>query len=154
MEGNLIIENHFGVVFIYTENVAVYRNSFINNTRQADLYKSNACWSSRWNVTGNYWSDYGGTSWNNYCIGITPYNVSGVYDQNPLMSPYLPGDVYHDGVVDIRDIAIISKAYGSSPGTDEWDAHADLNEDAVVDIKDISIANANYGKTWQAYWGL
>jgi thermitase len=155
IEGNLLMGNGYGVLLNQANGWTIYRNSFINSTiRQVDIFESTVCWSGRWNVTGNYWSDYTGTNWNSYKVGTTPYTIGGVYDQNPLMCPYLPGDVYHDGKVDIRDISIVSRAYGSRPGMPGWNPHADLNEDGVVDVKDTSTASANFGKTWQTYWGV
>jgi len=58
------------------------------------------------------------------------------------MNPYLPGDVKHDGKVDIYDIVIITAAYGSHGPPDpspKWDPHADLNEDNEVEDLDITI---------------
>lgn len=61
-------------------------------------------------------------------------------------SPYLWGDVNHDGLVDIRDIAIVAKAYGSYPGSPTWKAEADINGDGKIDLKDVAIACKNFGK--------
>jgi len=67
---------------------------------------------------------------------------------------YLPGDITHDGQVDMRDIGRIARAYGTEPGDPLWNPKADLTKDAVVDDQDFDIATANYGKTWQDYWGI
>lgn len=71
------------------------------------------------------------------------------------MSPYLPGDVKHDGKVDIFDVVIVSNAYGSygPPNPSQnWDPHADLDEDNEVGSEDLAILTANYGETWQSHW--
>ncbi len=58
----------------------------------------------------------------------------------------LPGDVDGDKVVNIIDIAIIGAAFGTSPGSPNWNPNADINNDGTVNILDLAIAGANYGK--------
>jgi hypothetical protein len=55
------------------------------------------------------------------------------------------GDVNGDGVVDIFDLSIVGRAYGSFEGEPEYNPDADLNKDGIVDIGDISIVCINYG---------
>jgi hypothetical protein len=51
-------------------------------------------------------------------IGNTPYIIDADNKDNfPFMNPYLPGDINHDGRVNIVDLNIISRAYGSYPDT-------------------------------------
>jgi hypothetical protein len=57
------------------------------------------------------------------------------------------GDVNGDSKVDIKDILIVAKAYGSYPSPPRWNPNADVNCDDKVDIKDILITAKNYGKT-------
>jgi len=57
------------------------------------------------------------------------------------------GDLNGDGQVDIRDLAVLAKAFGSYPGHPRWDPNADLNKDNMVDIRDIAMAAMNFGKT-------
>jgi parallel beta-helix repeat protein len=163
IEGNFIRENGKNGLFLaFMNNCTVYRNTIANNTSlEADVYDSSIRWSSRWNVTGSYWSDYDftGADPDRNGIGNRPYNVTqdgSHQDKNPLMNPYLPGDVNNDGKVDGKDIAIIAKWYGWAVTADSphWTKRADLNEDAVVNGGDMDIASANYGKTWRTYWGV
>jgi hypothetical protein len=57
-----------------------------------------------------------------------------------------------DGKVDIRDLALAAKAYGSYPGDPKWNPNADLTgattglPDNKVDIRDLAVAAKNYGK--------
>jgi len=51
-----------------------------------------------------------------------------------------PGDVTRDGQVNITDIAIITKAWKSTPGSTNWNPIADINHDGIVNITDIAIA--------------
>jgi PKD repeat protein len=59
----------------------------------------------------------------------------------------LIGDVNGDGKVDIRDVTIVSKAFGSVPGDPNWNPIADLNGDGKVDIRDVTIVSRAFGQT-------
>jgi len=62
--------------------------------------------------------------------------------------PDLPGDVNADTKVDILDLSIVSKAYGSTFGGPKWNPCADVNDDGKVDILDTSMVSKNFGKTY------
>lgn len=61
------------------------------------------------------------------------------------------GDVNADGVVDMKDVFIVGKAYGECPGRPRWNPIADItppknNEmDCIVDARDYFIAAHNFG---------
>jgi len=55
-------------------------------------------------------------------------------------------DVNGDGKVDIMDIAIVAKAFGSDPTLPNWDPRADLNGDRKVDIMDIAMVAIHFGE--------
>jgi len=57
----------------------------------------------------------------------------------------LVGDLNIDGVVDMKDITTILRAYGSTPGQPKWNPNCDVNGDGIVDMKDITIVLRNYG---------
>ena len=57
------------------------------------------------------------------------------------------GDVNGDGVIDIYDLSLAGKAYGSFIGEPEYDPETDLNKDGRVDVRDIAVIGKNYGKT-------
>ena len=56
-------------------------------------------------------------------------------------------DLNDDGIVNIIDIALVARAYGTQPGDENWNETADLNKDEIVNILDISIVAMDYGKT-------
>jgi subtilisin family serine protease len=58
-----------------------------------------------------------------------------------------PGDVNSDHYVNIKDVTIVSAAYGSKPGEPNWDPRADINIDNHVNIKDMVIVQSNFGKS-------
>jgi hypothetical protein len=59
----------------------------------------------------------------------------------------LPGDVNHDGKVNLQDIAIILKAMFTDRGDKRFNPACDLNNDGKVNLQDLAIAFKNYGKT-------
>ena len=61
----------------------------------------------------------------------------------------MPGDINMDGKVDMKDVSIICRAFGSYPGHSRWNPTADENEDNKIDIFDIALTCRNYGKTYK-----
>lgn len=49
------------------------------------------------------------------------------------------GDINGDGVVNYTDYWLLRRAYGSRPGSYNWNANADLNHDGIVNWKDMRI---------------
>jgi hypothetical protein len=60
---------------------------------------------------------------------------------------YLPGDLNHDGVVDIYDALILAKAFNSRPGDPNWNPEADLLDHGVIDIFDAIALCSHFGQT-------
>lgn len=58
------------------------------------------------------------------------------------------GDLNGDRKIDMKDIAIVAKAFGTYPGDLRWNNFADLNNDLKVDMKDVAIIAKNFGKIW------
>ena len=71
-----------------------------------------------------------------------PPNPADPSDPPDSPSPDLNGD----GVVDIFDVVIMAKAFGSKPGGSKWNSVADLNYDDVVDIYDVALIVQNFGQ--------
>ena len=68
----------------------------------------------------------------------------------------LVSDLNNDGVVNIQDIFIVAKAYGShgpdipnpgDPASEKWNAIADVNKDGWINIQDLFKVAKDYGKT-------
>jgi hypothetical protein len=64
-----------------------------------------------------------------------------------LHQAWMKADLNFDGVVNILDISIVAKAFGTRPGDQRWDAVADVNGDDTVNILDISMIARDYGKS-------
>lgn len=58
------------------------------------------------------------------------------------------GDLNGDRKTDMRDLAIVAKAFGSRPGSSRWNPIADTNGDGIVDMKDVSFVAKNFGRTY------
>jgi len=59
----------------------------------------------------------------------------------------LRGDLNGDGKVNITDIYIAAKAFGSVSGHPRWNPKADMNKDNLVNIIDLFLIVMNLGKT-------
>jgi hypothetical protein len=57
-------------------------------------------------------------------------------------------DLNFDSVVNILDVTMVAKAFGTKPGDEKWDPDVDLNKDGTINIIDISIVARDFGKTW------
>ena len=59
----------------------------------------------------------------------------------------VPGDVNNDRKVDMTDVGIILRAFGTTPASPNWNPNYDINNDNKVDMSDVGIALRNFGKT-------
>jgi hypothetical protein len=66
----------------------------------------------------------------------------------------LDGDANLDNKVNIADLAIVGRAFGTRPGDARWDPRADVGRntgnplpipDGKIDIGDLIIVGRNYG---------
>lgn len=126
----------------------IYHNNFINNQYQTVMI---APFPNFWNNTieGNYWSDYNETAFNNYGIGSVPYVIDTQnIDYHPLRSPYMLGDINHDGKIDMKDVGTVAKAFGRKFGDSSWNPYADIDETGEVTMRDVAISARNFGRVW------
>lgn len=57
----------------------------------------------------------------------------------------LIGDINSDGIIDGKDISIVCRAFGATPGDLRWNPKADLNSDEIIDGKDITMVCRAFG---------
>ena len=60
------------------------------------------------------------------------------------------GDANNDGYVNSFDSVVLDAAFGSIPGSANWNADADLNGDEQVNMADYTIVDSHYGQTGAA----
>lgn len=63
-----------------------------------------------------------------------------------LSTKGLNTDVNGDGVVNMRDIGIVGRAFGTSQGEPDWNPAADVNGDGVVDLFDVALVARDFWK--------
>lgn len=56
-------------------------------------------------------------------------------------------DINWDYVVDMKDIGIAARAFGSEPGHPRWNPICDINGDGKVDMRDIAVVAREFGWT-------
>jgi len=88
---------------------------------------------------------------NNYTVSLTITDADGrtsvrsalVRVQNATVKLY---DVNLDGVIDLKDVFRVGKAYGTRPGDPKWDPACDFNHDGIIDLKDYYPVCQHYGE--------
>lgn len=59
----------------------------------------------------------------------------------------ISGDVNSDGIVNLIDLRIVARAFGSKSGDPNWDLRADLKCDGIINVFDLVLVSRNYGRT-------
>jgi PKD repeat protein len=65
---------------------------------------------------------------------------------NGTLAVRLMGDVNGDGRINVKDIALVARAFGSTPTSPNWNPAADINGDGIVNMKDIALVARNFGQ--------
>jgi len=99
-----------------------------------------------WNTTG--WSPG-----RDYMISIEAEPVDGeeILENNAktvTVEVNLMGDINGDRIVNILDLFMVARAFGSRPGYSNWNPMADIDENGKINILDLYKIGKNYGKTY------
>jgi len=70
----------------------------------------------------------------------------GIYYYTLWKKFLLYGDINNDGIVNIEDVHIVAKAFGSYLGHPRWNPDADLDDNKIIDIRDLYKVARNFGK--------
>ncbi|MCJ7422691.1 ABC transporter substrate-binding protein [Candidatus Bathyarchaeota archaeon] len=90
-----------------------------------------------------------GIMYGNATLTVTGKLYDGaLFEGSGVIKVRMPGDINCDGKVDVKDIALVSLAFGSYPGHPRWNPLADENEDGKIDVRDVSLIAKNFGKTY------
>lgn len=73
------------------------------------------------------------------------HTVDNALSSGILVRVKVVGDVNGDDKVDIKDLAIAAKSYGSNIGYPNWSLEADINNDGKIDIRDLVLIARNFG---------
>jgi hypothetical protein len=80
-----------------------------------------------------------------YYCSIHPGTMHGAF--TVLRAENLLTDLNADGVINIVDVTIVARAFGSRPGSPSWNFIADLDQNGVVNIVDVTKVAKDLGKT-------
>jgi len=134
--------------YVGSLNVTLYANSTPVQTQNLLLMGQNST-----TIVFNW--DTTGFAYGNYTISVCATPIVGESDisDNTYMGGTvlvtIPGDVTGDRNVDASDLYALSKAYGSTPLTPNWNPNCDIDGDNKVDAADLFDLGKNYWKTIQ-----
>jgi hypothetical protein len=134
-------------IFNETFATTVYANKTAVQTQQVTLQSAkNTVLTFVWNTTG---FAYGNCTISAYAWPVPGQTYLG--DNNKTdgwVVVTIPGDVDGGGYVGARDLGILGVAYGSYPGSSNWNPNADITGAGYVGARDLGILGSNYGKYW------
>jgi hypothetical protein len=82
----------------------------------------------------------------NYTFAFNSTDNVGNVESTSSMNVTLVGpDVNGDGKVDMKDIVLVGRAFGTVPGDARWNQIADINLDGKVDLRDIALVARMFG---------
>jgi hypothetical protein len=157
--GNVTVLVANGGAYTETFNLTAYANTTAMASENVTLTPGNiAKVTLVWNTTG--------VAYGNYAVSACALPVPGQTNtaNNNCTGRWIIvsiiGDVtgptgWPDGKVDMRDIAVVARAFGSDgpnylhPGSlpsSNWNANADLNNDGTVNMKDVALEARNFGQ--------
>jgi hypothetical protein len=68
------------------------------------------------------------------------------------VSPNIPSpDIDHNGIINMKDIAVVARAFGSEKGDADWNHLLDLNADGKVNMIDIAMVAKLFGETYPSF---
>jgi hypothetical protein len=93
---------------------------------------------------------YGNYTLSVYCQPSGVNEAANNFTYTGSVTVSIPGDItgpngVPDGKVDMRDIAVIARCFGSTPSSSNWNPNADINGDGTVNMKDIALVARNFG---------
>jgi hypothetical protein len=142
-------------ITVTTQNLGnIAENYYINVSAGASLLTQFQVLNMQPNEIRTLTFNWNTSSW---APSMTPYTIKAQaqilpYETNTANNLYvdgqvklkLVGDVNGDGKVDINDLKAWDAAYGSTPGSSNWNPQADINGDGIVDKQDGILIIQNY----------
>jgi hypothetical protein len=143
MNINVTVENQGS----YTEtfNVTLYANTTVIETKQITLANgASTTITFTWNTIGFVKG--------NYTVWVYAWPVQGETDTSDntfisgIVMVTIAGDLNGNFKVQLADLVILAKAYGSKPGEPKWNPNADIDDNKVVGLSDLVILAKDYGQ--------
>ncbi len=91
-----------------------------------------------WNTTG--------IPYHTYTVTAVAWIAGGSNTLSGNITVRLIGDVNGDGKVDLRDLALAARAFGSTQTSPNWNPATDINGDGVVNMKDLTLIARYFGQ--------
>lgn len=89
--------------------------------------------------------------WNTTGLGLGKYVMSvflGDVSVTTSIVVTIPGDIDGNFKVQLRDLVILAKAYGSKLGDSNWNPNADINGNGIVGLSDLVILALHYEQSY------
>jgi hypothetical protein len=88
-----------------------------------------------------------GLMWGHVTLTVNGRLADGtMFEGSDTIRVRMPGDVNIDGKVDMKDISLAAKTFGSHSNSAAWNPAADENEDNNIDIRDLSAIARHFGQ--------
>jgi hypothetical protein len=133
-----------------TTNVTVYANATSITSQNVTISNGNSAnITFTWDTTGFAYGNYTISAYASPVLGETNTTNNNCTGGWVIIS--IPGDItgpngWPDGVVNMRDIALVARCFGSTPGSPYWNPNADINNDGIVNMKDIALVARHFGQ--------
>lgn len=138
LEDNIILKGDdkgqyiVGICLCGTSYDNILNNNFACFNRDDDIHVTEGC-----SGTGNNNACDKPNGWKDADRSRCTYKCKEVW---------IGSDMNRDGKVNIVDIAIVAKAFGSKPGNPKWNSDADMDENGIINIIDVAKVAKNFGK--------
>ena len=130
----------------YTENfnITAYASTTIIETQEVSLLSGQfETITFEWNTSGFSLGNYTIKAVAEAVDNETVMTDNVIYE---IIHVSILGDINADGIVNILDVAIAARAFGSKLGDPSWNSNSDMNDDGQINILDIAIFAKEYGK--------
>ncbi|HVO36788.1 MAG TPA: CARDB domain-containing protein [Candidatus Acidoferrum sp.] len=140
---NVTAENQGG--YDETFNVTVYANQTAIGTQMVTLSAGNSTTITfTWNTTSLVYGNYTISTNTTSLAGETDISDNSCTDG--IVTVTISGDINGDAGVGPADFALLSAAYGSTPGKPKWNPNADIDSSDRVGPADFALLSAHYGQ--------
>jgi len=128
-----------------TFNVTAYADDTPIQTEEITLMNgSSTAATFVWNTTSFAYGNYTISAYATPVPDQTNTTNNSILGGSVLVT--IPGDLNGDFTVGLSDLVILAKAYGSTPGSPNWNPNADIEGTGVVGLSDLVILAQHYGQ--------